>query len=387
MTMYCRVTMLIALSALIATANASATEAPARNEIDKGNIVNLWTQKPSDAELTAAARAREENPNRPVPWWSDISKRPDSFYASSEGRRMAENILSWQDHGTGWPLMNTTREPFTGDVSKAGPWGMKAALIKATVNEMRFLARGYRATQDARYLQAVAGGLSFILAAQHPSGGWPHSFPLRMNDYSHYATFNDDMMPDLMTLLQEVSTAPDFECVGSANRTKARTAIDKGLDFILKSQIRVNGRLTAWAQQYDEVTYEPKPARVFEPVAISGGESASVLFYLMSLSKPTPAVAQAIEAGVKWYRDVQIDGLRLTQTKEDRIVTPDASAPPIWARFYDIQTGKPMFVGRDGVVRERLADIDQERRGGYAWYNYNGTKVFERYDQWRQARK
>lgn len=300
---------------------------------------------------------------------------------------MAENILSWQYQGAGWPLMNTTRELNTGDPSKAGPWGMRAALIKATVNEMRFLARGYRATQDERYKQAVLDGLNFILSAQYPSGGWPHSYPVRRNDYSRYATFNDDMMPDLMTLLQEVATAPEFAIVGEENRARARQANEKGLDFILKTQIHSNGRLTAWAQQYDEVTYEPKPARVFEPVAISGGESASVLFYLMSLKKPSPQVIESIEAGVQWYRDAQIDGLRMTRTADDRIVTPDPAAPPIWARYYDIQTGQPIFVGRDGVIRDRLADIDQERRGGYAWYNYGGTKVFERYAAWKYERK
>lgn len=347
--------------------------------------------RPTNAELQAAARAREANPNFPTAWWLEIGKKPDSWYRSDEGRRMAENILSWQDGkdagGTGWPLMNTTREPFTGDVSKAGPWGMRAALIKATVNEIRFLARGFRATKDERYRAAMLGGLNFILAAQHPSGGWPHSFPLRMNDYSHYATFNDDMMPDLMTLLREVATAPDFESVPKEKRESARAAFDKGLDFILKSQIRVKGTLTAWAQQHDEVTYEPRPARVFEPVAISGGESASVLMLLMSIPRPSPEVIAAIDAGVAWYRGAQIDGLRLTLTPGDRVVTPDPSAPPIWARFYEIDTGRPIFAGRDGVIRYSLAEIEQERRGGYAWYNYSGTAVFARYDEWRYARK
>jgi len=376
----------LALAACAGTPDV-APSAPARVDIQGGSIVNLWTQKPSDADLAAAAKARDTNPNRPVPWWAEISKKPDSFYGSEEGRRMAENILSWQDRGTGWPLMNTTREPFTGDVSKAGPWGTKAALIKATVNELRFLARAYRVTKDERYKQAVLGGLNFILSAQHPSGGWPHSYPLRMNDYSHYATFNDDMMPDLMALLQEVAMLPDFEFLGADNRKKAQHANDKGLDFILTTQIRVDGRRTGWAQQYDEVTFEPRPARVFEPVAISGGESASVLHYLMSIKNPSSQVVAAIEAGVQWYRNVQIDGLRLTQTKDDRIVTPDPSAPPIWARFYDIQTGRPIFVGRDGVIRDRLADIDQERRGGYAWYNFSGTGVFKRYATWQSERK
>jgi PelA/Pel-15E family pectate lyase len=373
------------LAAILA---ACAPQQPARTtDAADGALNGLWTGKPTDAQLAAAAEARDGNPNRPTNWWGEISTKPDSFYRSEEGKRIAENILSWRQEIGGWPLMNTTREPFTGDASKAGPWGTKAALIKASVNEMRFLARGYRATKDERYKAAVIGGLDFILKAQHPSGGWPHSFPLRMNDYSHYATFNDDMMPDLMMLLREVATAPDFELVGKENRERAKAAVDRGVDFVLKSQIRVNGRLTAWAQQYDEVTYEPKPARAFEPVAISGGESASVLLMLMSLPRPSADVQAAVEAGVQWYRDAEIDGLKLTQTKTDRVVAPDPSAPPIWARFYEIGSGKPIFVGRDGVIRYSLAEIEQERRGGYAWYNYSGTEVFARYAAWKHERK
>ena len=86
---------------------------------------------------------------------------------------MAQNILSWQHENGGWPLMNTTREPFTGDVSRAGPWGTKGALIKATVNEIRFLARAYRATEDERHLEALRRGLGFLYAAQYPSGAGP----------------------------------------------------------------------------------------------------------------------------------------------------------------------------------------------------------------------
>ena len=72
------------------------------------------------------------------------------------------------------------------------------------------------------------------------------------------------------------------------DRERVKVAIDKGLDFILKSQIEVDGKRTALAQQYDEVTYEPRPARAFEPAAISGGESAGVLHFLRSIANHLP---------------------------------------------------------------------------------------------------
>jgi pectinesterase len=37
-----------------------------------------------------------------------------------------------------------------------------------------------------------------------------------------------------------------------------------------------------------------------------------------------------------------------------------------WARFYDIATNRPIYVGRDGVIKERLADVEYERRTGYS---------------------
>src|SRR5690554_1796941 len=207
----------------------------------------------NEQELRAAAVARQTNSNAPAPWWTDAVKQPDSSYRSDEGQRMAENILSWQHASGGWPLMNTTREPNRHDPSQAGPWGTSAALVKASVNEMRFLARGYRATQDPRYQVAVMAGLDYILEAQYPSGAWPRSYPLR-NDYSRHGYFNDDVMADMMTFVDEVATSADFELVGEQNRQRARQAFDAGLDFILKSQIKVDGRLTAWPQQADELT-------------------------------------------------------------------------------------------------------------------------------------
>jgi PelA/Pel-15E family pectate lyase len=343
------------------------------------------SQHADQAQFTAAAEARAANPNRPVAWWPEVAQRGDDFYRSEDGRRMAESILSWQQDIGGWPLMNTTREPFTGDASRAGPWGMRAALIKATVNEIRFMARAARSTGEERYETSMLRGIEFILGAQYPTGGWPHSWPVR-DDYTRHATYNDDMMPDLMMLLSEVASSPDFAIASEDMRARTKSAFDRGVDFVLKSQIRVDGELTAWAQQHDAVTYEPRPARAFEPVAISGGESASVLHMLMAIPDPSSGVVTAIEAGVAWYRKAQIDGLKLTQTADDRVVTPDPDARPIWARFYEIGSGRPVFVGRDGVVRYSMAEIEQERRGGYAWYNYSGTGVFAQYQAWKKAR-
>ncbi len=344
--------------------------------------------EPGPQAVAAANAARAANRNRPSAWWPALQARPDAWWSGPEAQRIAANVLSWQDQVSGgWPLMNTTAEPNIGDPTAVGPWGTRAALIKATVNEMRFLARLNQTAPDPRYLSAVDRGLGFILDAQYPTGGWPHSWPVFVNAYDHQATFNDDEMVDLMTLLREVSDDPVFDVLPRERREAARAAFDMGIDFILKSQIRVGGRLTAWCAQHDEITYEPRPARRFEPASISGGESAGVLILLMSLDRPSPEVVAAIEAGVAWYRSVAIEGLRVEAANGDRVVHADPSAPPIWARFYEIGTDRPIFAGRDGVIRYSLAEVEKERRGGYAWYGAWGAPVLARHAEWSRARR
>jgi PelA/Pel-15E family pectate lyase len=334
--------------------------------------------------LAMPLHAAEDRPrNFPRDWWPEMQAKPDEWYASDDAKRIATNILSWQDESGGWPLMQTINEPWNGDESAVGPWGRRGALIKATVNEIRFLARAYRVTKDPRYLQAAVEGIDFILRAQWPSGGWPHSYPHFRNPYDRYATFNDDETVDLMRLLREVATAPDFDPLSQEKKDAARRAFDRGIDFILKSQIVVDGRRTVWAQQHDEVTLEPRAARAFEPVALSAGESAGVLKLLMSIERPSQAIIDAVHAGAAWYEAVKIQGIRIQRTADDRLVVEDPHAPPIWARFNQIGTNRPIFAGRDGVIRFRLADIEKERRGGYAWYGDWGRTVLEQYAKWR----
>ena len=61
------------------------------------------------------------------------------------------------------------------------------------------------------------------------------------------------------------------------------------------------------------------------------------------------------------------------------------SAEPLWARFYAIGTNRPMFVGRDGIVHDHLADIERERRLGYAWLgDWPSDLLNEDYPNWRE---
>jgi len=336
----------------------------------------LFAEQSKAADNSAADRPRY----RPRNQWADFSKQPDKWYRSKEGIRIAENILSWQSPHGSWPKnISTTQEPFTGD-----PNTLRGTFDNnATTEEIRFLARAFRATKDKRYKQAVLKGIDNILEAQYPTGGWPQYYPLD-KDYSRHITFNDNAMVRLMNLLRDVADSHDFAFLDSDRRKAARKSFDRGIQCILKCQIIVNGKPTVWCAQHDELDYSPRPARTYELVSLSGSESSGILELLMSLDHPSPEVIRAIKAGAEWYESSKITGIRVVWTGGDRVVREDPNAPVLWARFYEIESNRPMFSGRDGIKKYSLAEIEQERRRGYAWYGSWGDSVAENYAKWKE---
>ena len=56
----------------------------------------------------------------------------------------------------------------------------------------------------------------------------------------------------------------------------------------------------------------------------------------------------------------------------------------MWARFYELETMKPIFIGRDSVIKYDVTQIEAERRNGYAWYGDWPRKLLEQdYPKWK----
>ncbi len=260
----------------------------------------------------------------------------------------------------------------------------------ATAVQIRFLATVV-AAGGTRFKAGMLAGLEYLLAAQYPNGGWPQYFPLR-KDYSKRITFNDNAIVNVLSILGDVAAgrAP-FTGLDDALRSRARGALERGHKVMLAMQIKVDGQLTGWCQQYDEVTLQPAGARTYEHPSISALETSPILTYLMKLEKPDAATITAIEAGMAWLVKSRIPGLRVEQRPDpagpagyDVVAVPDPGAPGVWARFYDIATNKPIFSGRDGVIKSRLADIEIERRAGYNWYGTWPRELIDtQYPAWK----
>jgi PelA/Pel-15E family pectate lyase len=167
-------------------------------------------------------------------------------------------------------------------------------------------------------------------------------------------------------------------------RDRCRQAVERGIRCILKCQIVVDGQPTVWCAQHDQLTFEPRQARSYELPSLSGSESVGIVRFLMQIDHPDDDVIRSIEGAVDWFQRAQLKGIRLTRVADaslpggyDRVVVADPDAPPMWARFYDIQTNRPIFCSRDGVPRATLAEISPERRNGYSWLGYYAAALLE----------
>ena len=45
---------------------------------------------------------------------------------------------------------------------------------------------------------------------------------------------------------------------------------------------------------------------------------------------------------------------------------------------------KPIFIGRDAVIKYDVSQIEAERRNGYAWYVDSPRSLLEDYPKWKE---
>lgn len=312
---------------------------------------------------------------------------------------VAERMLLYQRNNGGWPQPGGDAINYNLSLTAA----QKATLLsekgkldatiddKATTREINTLVSTYKKTQNVAYLKAAENGIKYLLTAQNAAGGWGQFFP-DTSGYHKHITYNDQAMMDVMWIMKYVSESKnDFDAVDKTLIPQAKAAMVKGISCILKTQYVQKGKLTAWCAQHDRKTLLPAKARAFELASLSGNESVGIVQFLMTIENPSPEIKTAIQAAVAWLESVKIVGIRVDTIEDasqpkgkDRIVVADPNST-LWARFYDLDTNKPFFTGRDSVPKATLAEIENERRVGYAYYgNWPAKLLSTEYPNWVQ---
>ena len=403
------------------------------------------------AALSKEREGMAEVPGLPKQGFSARSMplhRAPEYYKSDEARKVGDTILSFQTPGGGWSknldfgvgprlkgqIYATANLPPTPqpkddyDYPKDETWHYISTLDNdATNTEIHFLAELSAALPGEEgdgYRAAILRGIEFLLRAQYPNGGWPQVWPLE-GGYHDAITFNDDavtesaetltlaanaakttnepeeMDPATVEMMKQAGRAvpeqhavtEDFSFVPMAMRVRAKAAAGKALECILATQLKVptpDGKgavLTVWAQQNDPLTLAPVSARNYEMPSLSSGESASVMEYLMSLPKPSPAVVKSVNAAAAWFEASKIIGYTWSGgrgTPGGRMLRASADAGPLWARYYSLTTGKPIFGDRDKTIHDDVMELSLERRNGYGWYGASPEKTLKEYAEWKK---
>ncbi|MEZ6129674.1 MAG: pectate lyase [Planctomycetaceae bacterium] len=195
--------------------------------------------------------------------------------------------------------------------------------------------------RDPQIHEAVEYGLQNILAAQYPNGAWPQQFSEPPNaadfpvkkasypkswsrthpkeKYTSYYTLNDNNMSHIVEMLLEANRIyKRQDCFDAARRTG---------DFFLLAQMPEPQ--PGWAQQYSSDMH-PMWARKFEPAAITGGESQAVMNTLILLYSTTGdrRYVETLPKAFEYYERSKLADGKL-------------------ARFYELQTNRPLYFTKD----------------------------------------
>ncbi len=236
--------------------------------------------------------------------------------------------------------------------------------------------------------EAARYGLEGLMRAQYPSGGWPQRYnrfpdpeeypvlPAGYPDswprqwpgpvsayFSHY-TFNDNSIQDAIDALLEAASI--------YNEPRYREAAEKGGDFILLAQMPEPQ--PGWAQQYDR-NMHPAWARRFEPPAVTGGESQSVMEMLLVLYRETgdPKYLEPLPRALAYYERSALPEVENPSETRRRDCPPGSSC---LARFYELESNRPLYITKGSRVR--VADQPTTFLDGYE-VSYSDESVITHY--------
>jgi len=91
---------------------------------------------------------------------------------------------------------------------------------------------------------------------------------------------------------------------------------------------------------------------------------------------------------VKWLQDAEVKNHAWVggrNTPGGRHLEPKAGAEPIWARYYSIDKGTPIFGDRDKTIHDDVNELTLERRNGYAWFGIGPQQALDAYAAWSQS--
>ena len=292
----------------------------------------------------------------------------------------ADTIVALQNEDGGFAVLPDNFEMAQTGASLGSLKGTSSIENGATTAELKYLAKYITENkpEDSKYQDAFIKGIKFLLSTQLDNGGWTMQ-PNGGSGFNGNIEVGNSAMTEVLTLLSDIAVLNNQNYVfarKAMNVDAIKSAVEKGNDFIVASQISNNNKKAGWASQYDKAG-KVTMGRTYERASVSSYTTKAVVDYLMTIHNPSQAVKDAVESAYSWLKDVKI------ADKEQEVVKDTSMNNGFDVYFVDgngTWASNYVYDEANDSYRPLYSDVDPTRADQkyvnvYDLFNLDGNKV------------
>ena len=293
---------------------------------------------------------------------------------------VADLIVALQNEDGGFQVLPDNYEMSQKETGLGSMKDVSSVYNGATTSELKYLAKYITANkpEDSKYQDAFVKGIKYLLTTQHDNGGWSMN-PGSGSGFNANIEVGNKAMTEVLTLLSDSARLNNQDEVFARKAMyvdEIKSAVEKGNDFIVKSQISNNNKKSGWATQYDK-SGNVTMGHTYERESVSSYTTKDVIDYLMTIHNPSQDIKDAVESAYSWLKDVKIADKEQKVVKDTSmnngfdVYLVDGSGT--WASnyVYDKATDsyRPLYSDVDPTR------ADQKYVNVYELYNLDGNSV------------
>lgn len=293
---------------------------------------------------------------------------------------VADLIVALQNEDGGFQVLPDNYEMSQKETGLGSMKDVSSVYNGATTAELKYLAKYITANkpEDSKYQDAFVKGIKYLLTTQRDNGGWSMN-PGSGSGFNANIEVGNKAMTEVLTLLSDIAILNNQDYVfarKAMNVDEIKSAVEKGNDFIVKSQINNNNKKSGWATQYDK-SGNVTMGHTYERESVSSYTTKDVIEYLMTIHNPSQDIKDAVESAYSWLKDVKIADKEQKVVKDTSmnngfdVYLVDGSGT--WASnyVYDKATDsyRPLYSDVDPTR------ADQKYVNVYELYNLDGNSV------------
>ena len=293
---------------------------------------------------------------------------------------VADLIVALQNEDGGFQVLPDNYEMSQKETGLGSMKDVSSVYNGATTSELKYLAKYITANkpEDSKYQDAFVKGIKYLLTTQRDNGGWSMN-PGSGSGFNANIEVGNKAMTEVLTLLSDIAILNNQYYVfarKAMNVDEIKSAVEKGNDFIVKSQISNNNKKSGWATQYDK-SGNVTMGHTYERESVSSYTTKDVIDYLMTIHNPSQDIKDAVESAYSWLKDVKIADKEQEVVKDTSmnngfdVYLVDGSGT--WASNY-------VYDKANDSYRPLYSDVDPTRADQkyvnvYELYNLDGNSV------------